>query len=71
MLGSIVVLLSPLSTYSLRTLLRISEEDINETLEDLHAILDILKDRICLLYLRHLSFRDFLLSKGRCTDLNF
>ena len=44
MLGSIVVLLSPLSIYSLSTLLRISEEDIDETLEDLHAILDIPKD---------------------------
>jgi hypothetical protein len=46
MLGSIVLLLSPLSTQCLSTLLRISEEDIDETLEDLHAILDIPKDQI-------------------------
>jgi hypothetical protein len=45
MLRSIVVLVSPLSTYSLGTLLRISEEDIDEALEDLHTILDILKDQ--------------------------
>jgi len=41
MLGIIVVLLSPLSTYSLSKLLNILKEDINETLENLHAILEI------------------------------
>jgi hypothetical protein len=71
MLGSIVVLLSPLSIYSLSTLLRISEEDIDETLEDLHAILDIPKDQIRPLYLHHPSFRDFLLDKDRCSDPKF
>ena len=71
MLGSIVVLLSPLSTHSLRTLLHTSEEDIDETLEDLHAILDIPRDQIRPLYLHHPSFRDFLLNKERCSDLYF
>jgi hypothetical protein len=71
MLGSIVVLLSPLSTHSLSTLLRISEEDIDEILEDLHAILDIPKDQMRQLHLHHPSFRDFLLNKDRCTDSNF
>jgi hypothetical protein len=44
MLRSIVVLVSPLSIHSLGTLLWISEEDIDKALEDLHTILDILKD---------------------------
>jgi len=71
MLGSIVVLLSPISIHSLSTLLHISEEDIDETLEDLHAILDIPKDQIRPLHLHHPSFRDFLLNKDRCSDLKF
>jgi hypothetical protein len=71
MLGSIVVLLSPFSAHSLSRLLQIPKEDINETLEDLHAILDIPKDQIRLLRLHHPSFRDFLLEKERCGDLNF
>jgi hypothetical protein len=71
MLGSIVVLLSPLSTHSLSTLLHISEDDIDETLEDLHAILDIPKDQIRPLLLHHPSFRDFLLNKDRCNDPKF
>jgi hypothetical protein len=71
MLGSIVVLFSPLCTHSLSKLLHISEEDIDETLEDLHAILDIPKDRIRPLHLHHPSFRDFLLNKNRCSDSEF
>jgi hypothetical protein len=71
MLGSIVVLLSPLPTHSLSALLCISEDDINETLEDVHAILDIPKDQIRPLHLHHPSFRDFLLDKDRCSDPKF
>jgi hypothetical protein len=71
MLGSIVVLLSPLSTCSLSILLCISQEDIDETLEDLHAILDIPKDQTCPLHLHHPSFRDFLLDQDRCSDPKF
>ena len=71
MLGSIVVLLSPLSLHSLSTLLYISEKDIDETLEDLHAILDIPTDSTRPLYLHHPSFRDFLLSRDRCSDPKF
>ncbi|KAI9854173.1 MAG: hypothetical protein M1813_001343 [Trichoglossum hirsutum] len=70
-LGSIVVLLSPLSTYSLSRLLQVPKEDVDQTLEDLHAILDIPKDRIRPLRLHHPSFRDFLLDKKRCRDSNF
>ena len=38
-LGSIVVLLSPLSTSSLSRLLHLPKEDVDRTFEDLHAIL--------------------------------
>jgi hypothetical protein len=40
-LGSLVVLLSPLSTSALSRLLQLSREDIDSTFNDLHAILDI------------------------------
>jgi hypothetical protein len=44
---------------------------VDQTLDNLHAILDILKDQTCLLRLHHPSFCDFILNKGRCGDLNF
>ena len=67
-LGSIVVLLSPLSISSLSRVLYLPREDINRTFEDLHAILDIPEDPTYPLRLHHPSFRDFLLSKDRCGD---
>jgi hypothetical protein len=67
-LGSIVVLLSPLSASSLSKLLHLPREDINRTFEDLHTILDIPKDPTQPLRLHHPSFRDFLLNKDRCRD---
>jgi hypothetical protein len=67
-LGSIVILFSPLSAYSLSRLLK---EDIKQTLEDLHSILDIPKDQNCPLRLHHPSFRDFLLNNDRCKNPNF
>jgi NACHT domain len=70
-LGSIVALLSPLSVHSLSRLLGILAEDINDSLEDLHAILDIPKGEAHPLRLHHPSFRDFLLDKSRCGDSNF
>jgi hypothetical protein len=69
-LGSIVVLFLPLSTDSLGKLLHITTEDINQTLEDLYAILDIPKNTSPL-RLHHPSFRDFLLNIERCRDINF
>jgi hypothetical protein len=66
--GSIVVLFSPLSADPLSRLLHV---DIDQTLEDLHSILDIPEDRTRPLRLHHPSFRDFLLSKDRCTESNF
>ncbi|TVY23810.1 Vegetative incompatibility protein HET-E-1, partial [Lachnellula hyalina] len=67
-LGSVVVLLSPLSASSLSKLLHLPKEDINRTFEDLYAILDIPKDPTRPLRLHHPSFRDFLLNKDRCGD---
>jgi hypothetical protein len=70
-LGSIVALLSPLSACSLGRLLHLPKEDIDQALEDLHAILDIPEDQTRPLRLHHPSFRDFLLNKDRCDDPNF
>jgi hypothetical protein len=67
-LGSIVTLLSPLSTLSWSKILHLQEEDINQALEDLHTILDIPKDPTHLFRLHHPSFRDFLLNKDLCGD---
>lgn len=47
------------------------EGDINQTLDNLHSILDVLKDQTRPLYLYYLSFRDFLLDQKRYTDSNF
>lgn len=69
--GSIVVLLSPLSAGCLSALLDVAEEDVSQTLEDLHAILNIPQDPTQPLRLHHPSFRDFLLDKKRCGDDSF
>jgi hypothetical protein len=71
LLGSIATLFSPLSTQSLRKLVNTSQEEVDQTLDDLHAILDIPKDQTCPIRLHHPSFRDFLLNKERCGDSNF
>ena len=44
---------------------------MDQTLDSLHAILDIPKDWITPLRLHHPSFRDFLLDQDRCRDPNF
>ena len=69
-LGSIVVLLSPLSAVALATLLHIPRDGINQTLENLHAILDIPQEHGRPIRLHHPSFRDFLLDGKRCNDAN-
>jgi hypothetical protein len=67
-LGSLVILLSPLSTSSLNRLLHLPKEDVDQTFEDLYAILDIPENPTRPLRLHHPSFRDFLLNKDRCGD---
>jgi hypothetical protein len=65
-LGSVVGLLSPLSVDSLSKLLHVPKMDVDQTLEDLYAILDIPEDPTCPLRIHHPSFRDFLLDQERC-----
>lgn len=73
LLGSIIVtiavLSSPLSTQSLAKVLGTTQDQIDQILNDLHAILDIPKDTTHPLRLHHPSFRDFLLDPERCKDL--
>jgi hypothetical protein len=70
-LGTIVILSSPLSACSLARLIQVSKDEIGQTLEDLHSIIDVPKDQMRPLRLHHPSFRDFLLSRDRCKDRNF
>ena len=67
-LGSIALLLSPLSAASLAKVISISKTQVTQTLERLQAILDVPKDVAGFLRLHHPSFRDFLLNKDRCGD---
>jgi hypothetical protein len=69
-LGSIAILFATLSTYSLSRLLCIPLVDINQTVEDLHSILNVPKDKTRPLRLHHPSFRDFLLDNSRCQESN-
>jgi len=69
-LGSIVILFSPLSALSLTRLLRVTKDDVSQTLEDIHSILDAPIDKTQPLRLHHPSFRDFLLNNNRCEDPN-
>jgi hypothetical protein len=70
-LGSVVALFSPLSTISLSRMLFLAKEEVEETLDDLHSILDVPRNQCRPVRLHHPSFRDFLLDKDRCTDPNF
>jgi hypothetical protein len=69
-LGTLAILLSTLPAWSLSKLLQVADENVEQSLEDLHAILNILVDPTQPLRLHHPSFRDFLLKKVRC-DANF
>ncbi|KAI9778094.1 MAG: hypothetical protein M1839_008398 [Geoglossum umbratile] len=57
--GSIVILESPLSVSSLAHLLQISKEDIRCRLDSLHSVLSIPDSEDLPVRLLHLSFRDF------------
>jgi hypothetical protein len=70
-LGSIVVLFSPLSITSLSILLNLPKPRVDRILKDVHTVLDIPSDRSRPIRLHHPSFRDFLLDKTRCEDRNF
>ncbi|OTA95499.1 hypothetical protein M434DRAFT_393726 [Hypoxylon sp. CO27-5] len=70
-LGSIVVLRSPLSMDSLANLLGVPLCDIKDTLADLHTIFNIPSHTYYPIRLHHPTFSDFLLNKDRCSDLDF
>jgi hypothetical protein len=71
LLGSVVILSSPLSAWSLGKLLFVADEDIDQTLNDLRAILDIPSEQNRPLRIHHPSFRDFLLDKQRSRNVEF
>src|SRR2546427_377252 len=48
-----------------------SIKQVDQTLDDLHAILDIPMEPTRQVRLHHPSFRDFLLDRKRCGDSNF
>lgn len=70
-LGSLVVLSSPLSMTSLARLLDMPLSHIKETLADLHTIFHIPSQPSRPIRLHHPTFRDFLLDKERCSNLEF
>jgi NACHT domain len=70
-LGSIVILFSPLSADSLISLLHLPEEDVDQTLKDLHFILNVPEYQARPIRLHHPSFRDFFLDRDRCNDPYF
>ncbi|KAN0074911.1 Quinonprotein alcohol dehydrogenase-like superfamily [Elaphomyces granulatus] len=70
-LGSVVILSATLPISSLSRLLHIAKQKVDQILGHLHAILDIPRDQSRPLRLHHPSFRDFLLSKDRCSDPSF
>lgn len=70
-LGSVVVLFSPLSAESLGRLLHVTKKEADKTLEDLYAILRIPKDPIEPIRLHHPSFRNFLINKEKCGGSKF
>nr|POF18025.1 vegetative incompatibility protein het-e-1 [Quercus suber] len=63
LVGSIVLLASPLSVSSLSRLLQIPLRFIGEMLSRLHSVLNIPTDRDAPIRLFHLSFRDFLVNE--------
>jgi hypothetical protein len=67
-LGSIVILFSPLSVEALSTLLGLSTKDTSDTIAELHSILDISENNRHPLRLHHDSFRSFLLDENRCKE---
>ncbi|QPC71960.1 hypothetical protein HYE68_002712 [Fusarium pseudograminearum] len=74
-IGAIAILYSPLPMEPLSRLLDLNLRDVKETLNDLHTIFYIPKHSSAEdprpVRLHHPTFRDFLLNKDRCIDVNF
>ena len=69
--GSIVSLFSSLSVKSLAALLVETPESLEHTLGDLWSVLKVPQTANDTISLIHPSFRDFLLDRQRCDDLDF
>ena len=69
--GTIAILLSPLSSFSLSRLLRIPSNDTIRMLNDMYSVLEIPTDQAQPIRLHHPSFRDFLFDERRCGDQHF
>lgn len=65
-LGTITVLFAPLSVAGLGHLLDLETEEVEQTLADLHSILDVPSGTESPIRLHHPSFRDFLHDQNRC-----
>ncbi|OCK81525.1 WD40 repeat-like protein [Lepidopterella palustris CBS 459.81] len=69
--GAIVVLFDPLPAVMLSTLLNRSDLDVDQTLNDLHSVLEVPESQANPIRLLHPSFREFLLDEKRCQDRQF
>jgi hypothetical protein len=69
--GSVVVLQSPLSVASLACLLQVPKEDIKCRLDSLHSVLRIPESEDVPIRLFHLSFRDFLVVSQKQGESSF
>lgn len=70
-LGSIVILCSPLPMKPLSRLIDVDLNDAETYLTDLNTIFQIPSEDSRPVHLHHPTFRDFLLNRERCMDLNF
>lgn len=70
-LGTIAVLFAPLSVAGLGHLLGHETEEVEQTLADLHSILDIPSGTERPIRLHHPSLRDFLYDRSRCHEYLF
>ncbi|RLL94298.1 hypothetical protein CFD26_102355 [Aspergillus turcosus] len=70
-LGTIVILYSPLPLGSMCKLIQVPKRRAAQMLAHLHAILDVPDDLTRPLRLHHPSFRDFLIDNQRCRDGDF
>jgi hypothetical protein len=69
--GSIILLATPLSTRSRSILLRIQKDDIDSRLRLLHSVLSVPSEAEAPVRLFHLSFRDFLVDPAKSTTNEF
>lgn len=70
-MGTIVVLCSPLSMVSISKLLQIPLSDVKSTLNNLQAIFNVSTELTQPIRLHHPTIRDFLINKQRCSDNAF